>query len=144
MEMYNVAMTNTTSKNTQTLLSERNGMLGKILETSQQIQAIDTQVKAHLPEALRAHCHVCNIKNGQLILATDSAHWLTRLKFEKSELLSQLRQQPGFEYLSGIHCKVAPKLAEQTVIKPRKPKAHFLSKAGNQALKSIKKILNLK
>lgn len=96
----------------QDILSNPQSQLGKILQRAKQIKQLDTIVKKELSSALAAHCYVCNLKNGRLVLLADSAAFALRLKQQFPQLLETLRQMQGFQGLSGIDCKVSPKLAE--------------------------------
>ena len=53
------------------------------------------------------HCQIAHIKENQLVLAVDSGEWASRLRYEKLNLLSYLRNN-GFAMISGIDIIVSP------------------------------------
>jgi hypothetical protein len=51
-----------------------------------------SQVRGQLPEALGPHCQAAHIKDGQLVLFTDSPAWVMRLRFSAAQILAGLRK----------------------------------------------------
>jgi len=90
------------------------GPLKLILDNLSRIKQLDRIVKAKLSLKVREHCRVINFRDNQLVLATDSSAWATRLKYEKPQLLSALRED-GFAGLRGIDVIVSQHMKPQHI-----------------------------
>ena len=83
------------------LTDSAQGSLRYLLDNLAKIKQTDRLVKHKLPEELKDHCRVINIRDNSIVLAANSAAWATRIKFNLPTLLSQLRAD-GFAGLSKI------------------------------------------
>ena len=98
-----------TVQKAESILSQPDTQLGRLLQRAKQIAELDILVKQYLDKNLAEHCTVCNLKNGRLMIITHSAAFATRLKYEIPSLLERLRQLDGFQKLTGIDCKISLK-----------------------------------
>ncbi|TKB51277.1 DUF721 domain-containing protein [Ferrimonas sediminicola] len=89
------------------LMSQRLRQVQERTESLRQLQQATTDL---LGSDLRGRYRVANLRDGVMIIETDSAAWATRLQFMKLQLLQQLRQQ-GFPMLTTIEIKVNPTLS---------------------------------
>ncbi|PMR79508.1 DUF721 domain-containing protein [Halomonas urumqiensis] len=91
-----------------TRLLQGHGELGSLMRMARLIERAQQHLRDHLPEEVGEHLHVGGYQGGRLTLITDSAVWLTRLRYEQRRLLDLLHQLPGFEAVTGFHFKVRP------------------------------------
>ncbi|QIZ78539.1 DUF721 domain-containing protein [Ferrimonas lipolytica] len=89
-------------------------------QTSQTSELQQAVLNATDP-AIHSQIRVANMRGGTLVIEIASATWVTRLQYQRLELLSQLRRD-GFPMLSSIEFKVNPKLAQITREKPKATK----------------------
>ncbi|MEE4245450.1 MAG: DciA family protein [Kangiellaceae bacterium] len=85
------------------------GSLKFIFDNLSKIKQLEQIVKAKLDPKLREHCSIINYRDNIIVIATQSANWATRLKYQLPELLSQLRSS-GFPGLKSIDVLVQPDL----------------------------------
>lgn len=97
------------------LSDKADGSLRLILDNLSRIKQLDKIVKAKLSKKLQSHCRVINFRDSRLVLAADSSSWATRLKFEQSNLLSQLRED-GFPGLTGIEILVSEAKSKRYIL----------------------------
>jgi hypothetical protein len=73
-------------------------------------------VQTIIEPPLRHHCRVANLRDGNLILITDSPVWATRLRYLLPGLLDNLRQTATWVRIHCIDIKVrlAPDRHEET------------------------------
>lgn len=89
-----------------TLLSqikERTFALGKLAQVIDEL----------LPSLFKQHYRIANYRQGVLVLEVSSASWLTRLKYEQSNLLSGIRSKI-LPSLSSIQYKINPDICSET------------------------------
>jgi hypothetical protein len=67
-------------------------------------KALLLDVQRHLPDELRPHCLAAQLRNGQLLLHTDSPVWAMRLRYGAPQLLILL--QKSQQNLNAIKVKV--------------------------------------
>lgn len=80
---------------------------------SQHITEISTlaDLVSHLlPEKLAQHCIIANIRDGLLILHTDSATAATQLRYQQQDLLEKLRLETAGAQITEIQVKVRPEV----------------------------------
>lgn len=91
----------------------------------QQSTSLITKMDIVLQRALKQHnisgCRIGNIENGNAIIESATPLWLQRLKFIRSELLTELRQHHSS--LINIKFTVNPELAKISTAKLKKNKA---------------------
>ena len=89
-----------------------------LLDRARKLQRLEQAVLQLLPENLRAHCKVMNLKSEILILTTTSSAWAARLRFATPDLLKQLKCQHALQ-LRGIQLRVEQeKVENQPVTRP--------------------------
>lgn len=90
------------------LLQDERGAFGNLRERCEQLNQLDVLVRKHLPETLRAHCRVANLRDGELILQSESPAWGTMLRYQLPTLLKRLQAADGVPSLHHIRIKVMP------------------------------------
>ncbi len=80
-----------------------------LLQRGQYLHRLDRLLGKLLDAESRLHCRVGNVRDGVLILYTDSTAWATRLRYQTPALLQQLKQRRGLEGLQQIELRVLPK-----------------------------------
>ncbi|MDN3525484.1 DciA family protein [Halomonas sabkhae] len=89
-------------------LLEGKGELGTLMRTARLIEQAQEHLRSQLSGELGEHLFVGGFENGRLTLITDSAAWLTRLRYEQPRLLKRLHELQGFEAVTGFDLKVRP------------------------------------
>ena len=93
-----------------TSLLSQGALLSKIKERTVALSQLTKVIDELLPPPLNQQYRVANYRQGVLILEVSSASWLTRLKYEQSNLLSGIRQKI-LPSLSSIQYKINPTIA---------------------------------
>ena len=93
-----------------TSLLSQGALLSKIKERTVALSQLTKVIDELLPTPLNQQYRVANYRQGVLILEVSSASWLTRLKYEQSNLLSGIRQKI-LPSLSSIQYKINPTIA---------------------------------
>ena len=93
-----------------TSLLSQGALLSKIKERTVALSQLTKIIDELLPPPLIQQYRVANYRQGVLILEVSSASWLTRLKYEQSNLLSGIRQKI-LPSLSSIQYKINPTIA---------------------------------
>ncbi|MDF7670546.1 DciA family protein [Orbaceae bacterium ESL0721] len=89
--------------------------LSQIHKQTIALAKLTRMVKTLLPSPLNEHCRVANYRQGLLILEVSSASWLSRLKYEQSDLILGIRQKL-LPALSSIQYKINPDLTHKPVV----------------------------
>lgn len=84
-----------------------NGKLVTICQQSLQLEALNTKLKAYLPEALQSHCFVGSFNKGCLVLIINDPVWGSLLRYCLPELRDKLRSAAGLYQLVSIKVHVA-------------------------------------
>ncbi|MBI0153703.1 DUF721 domain-containing protein [Gilliamella sp. W8128] len=93
-----------------TSLLSQGALLSKIKDRTIALSQLTKIIDELLPPPLIQQYRVANYRQGVLILEVSSASWLTRLKYEKGNLLSGIRQKI-LPSLSSIQYKINPTIA---------------------------------
>lgn len=88
-------------------LNSAKNKLGHLLDNLNRINRLNQTFKEVMQPPLADHCRVAHWRENVLVLAVDSSQWANRLRFEKLNILTQLRQQ-GFHDISSIDVIVQP------------------------------------
>ncbi|WP_187128078.1 DUF721 domain-containing protein [Xanthomonas massiliensis] len=64
---------------------------GHPLHRALQLQALDRQLRPHLPPALARHCRLANVRDGQLVFLVDSPVWHAKLRLAEAGILDAAR-----------------------------------------------------
>jgi hypothetical protein len=122
----------------KTLIEKSQGPLKKVVQAAIELQAITTLLQQLLEPELASHCRASEWNNNCLTLAADNAAWATRLRYQQSTILSQLRTQPQFMGLGSIRIEVqaaeTPLIAAPST-RPTKPRM-TLSTAAAAGIKA--------
>lgn len=90
-------------------LAKTSSPLLTIQRTANAINRLNKAVKGLLPSELKPMCRVANYRNSILIIEVANASWMTRLNYEKLNLLSALRGSI-LPSLSSIDIRINPTL----------------------------------
>lgn len=88
-------------------LTTPEGVLKQLLNKASTLKSLTQQLQDYLPEELKAHCSITEIKANVLVINVDSPVWATRLRYIQSQLLADLRKN-GHPSLISIQIKVSP------------------------------------
>ncbi|TKB53720.1 DUF721 domain-containing protein [Ferrimonas aestuarii] len=98
-------------KSKPTDISELMGQkLSQVQQRTHALQQLEQSVRQVLGDDLQGRYRVANLRQGVLVIETNSGAWATRLQFQKQQLLQHLRQQ-NYPMLTTIEIKVNPKLS---------------------------------
>ncbi len=100
------------------LLRQAGTPTGGLLQRGHFLQRLNKLLQSLLDDNLKLHCQVGNIRDGVLILYSDSTAWASRLRYQCPALLKQLQQRRGLAELRQIEVKVQPKQHKETQHKP--------------------------
>lgn len=93
-----------------TSLLSQGALLSKIKERTVALSQLTKVIDKLLPTPLNQHYRVANYRQSVLILEVSSANWLTRIKYEQSNLISGIREKI-LPSLSSIQYKINPTIA---------------------------------
>ena len=93
-----------------TSIFARNSILLQIQERINIFSKLTDVINELLPSSLTQHYRVANYRQSVLILEVSSANWLTRIKYEQSNLISGIREKI-LPSLSSIQYKINPTIA---------------------------------
>ena len=93
-----------------TSIFARNSILLQIQEKINIFSKLTDVINELLPSSLTQHYRVANYRQSVLILEVSSANWLTRIKYEQSNLISGIREKI-LPSLSSIQYKINPTIA---------------------------------
>ena len=79
-----------------------------VLQRGRFLLKLDHLLRSILDHESSLHCRVGNVRDGLLILYTDSAAWATRLRYQTPALLQQLQTHKGLQGLQKIELRVLP------------------------------------
>jgi len=83
------------------------GELGNLVDNLNRINRLSQLLKNVMQPPMIDHCRVAHWRDKVLVLAVDSSQWASRLRFEKLNLLTKLRQN-GFPGISSIDIIIQP------------------------------------
>lgn len=86
-------------KSVNHLMTNSSGRLNDLLRHSQFIKKIDKIFNDSLPETLKQHCHVANLRDKTLVISSDSSLWATQIRYMAADLLQQLEKTMPIEQL---------------------------------------------
>ena len=88
-------------------LGRARGELGNIVDNLNRINRLSQILENVMEKPMIDHCKAAHWRNNVLVLAVDSGEWANRLRYEKLNLLTKLRQT-GFPSISSIDIIVQP------------------------------------
>ncbi len=116
------------------LLNSDNKGLNYLVAKVQQHQRLQAALDASIPAPLTEHCKVANLRNGCLVIQTDSPAWLTKLRYSSPDILQALRRIDGLQGLRRLEFYIEP---PQQVKAPIKIQRKLLSHNNANLLNSI-------
>ena len=90
------------------IIFKSSSSLAKLKTRLMELKELNELLNQILPQELKNHCHVANLREGNLVLATSSPAWYHNLRFVKSELLSKARKIPKFSGIKSISIITQP------------------------------------
>lgn len=75
------------------LLKPKNSHLGRLVQKCAYLRELEILILQSLPEPLRAHCKIANLRQQHLIIHVDSSIWANQLRYLLPDLLAQWQQQ---------------------------------------------------
>ncbi|MWN31517.1 DUF721 domain-containing protein [Gilliamella sp. Pra-s65] len=84
--------------------------LSEIKDRTFALSKLSHVINELLPSPLKQQCRVANYRQGVLVLEVSSASWLTRLKYEQSNLISEIRKNI-LPSLSSIQYRINPNIS---------------------------------
>jgi hypothetical protein len=97
-----------------------------------QLETLNQQVLALLPESMQSHCFVGAFNKGALLLMVDSPAWASQLRYLVPELRDKLRSDGGLYQLTAIKIVIVTEKPPQE--KPSLKKTIPLSTKARQAI----------
>lgn len=82
--------------------------LGRLVTRTRHITAIKKILQNWLPAELAPHCEILNIENGILTLASESAAFVTALRYLMPELIHTLNNTASLPTVKQIVYRVIP------------------------------------
>lgn len=114
---------------------------GNPLRRALWLDALDRQLRPHLPPSLAAHCRLANVKDEQLVFLVDSPVWHAKLRLAEQQLIDAARSV-GLKVT-----RVTPKTATASLHSPMpknpgqsKPVSAATHKGLREALASLQDI----
>ena len=86
-------------KSVNQLMVKSSGRLNYLLQHSKLIKKLDKIFNESLPEKLKQHCHVANLRDKTLVISSDSSLWATQIRYMAADLLQQLEKTMPIEQL---------------------------------------------
>ena len=83
------------------------GALPRLLDHSRALAQLDRALHKALPDPLKEHCHVVNLRGQTLTLAADSPAWAARLRYQSRTVLQHLARMQTVT-VRTITVRIAP------------------------------------
>lgn len=93
-----------------TSILAQNFSLSKIQDRTNALNSLAKVVNDLLQSPMNQQCRVANYRQGVMILEVSTASWLTRLKYEQSNLISEIRKNI-LPSLSSIQYQINPNIS---------------------------------
>jgi len=91
---------------TFTSLLSNDPALSKLIAKIKNLDQLNQVISTKLDASLLNNCVVSNLRDGTLILSTNSPAWNHKLRFQSLDLLSSLRADPRWSGLKAIELRV--------------------------------------
>ena len=115
----------------QSALNQTNSSLKSLIQKAQLHQQAEDVVLAALPDNLAPGARFVSLKEGELVLSTDSASKATQLRFRQHEVMAALREHEAFQFVWKLKIKVVPARYQSRTPPQKQP----LSKENARLLK---------
>jgi hypothetical protein len=93
------------------------GSLSDLGNRAGELSRLDRLLSGLLPEPLARHVRACAVRNGTLVLQTDSPVWSTRLRMTQRQLLAAMRTEAAPD-ISRLQILVSPPVFQVERSKP--------------------------
>ncbi|HHR6052218.1 TPA: DUF721 domain-containing protein [Providencia alcalifaciens] len=94
-------------------LAKTSNTLQTIQRNAKAILKLNRVVKSLLPAEIKPMCRVANYRNNIMVIEVANASWMTRLNYERTNLLSALRSSI-LPSLSSIDIRINPDLIRKS------------------------------
>ncbi len=95
--------------NLNTLISEPSGEIKSLLDQLSKINNLNKLLAKLLSQQSAKHCRVINLRQNILVIATDSALWFNKIRFQIPDLIEKIRKS-GYVNIINIEIIVKPNL----------------------------------
>ena len=107
IHQYNRSCSHSQVQSLTDRLSHARGNLGNMVDNLNRINRLSQILEKVMVAPMINHCKAAHWRDNVLVLAVDSGEWANRLRYEKLNLLTKLRQT-GFPGISSIDIIVQP------------------------------------
>ncbi len=90
------------------VLGSSHGPLARAIRRARQLDTLNNLFNQLVGKPLRQHCQVANLRQQTLIVHVDSPAWATRLRYQQSRLLTQLRALEQYSQITELKIQVKP------------------------------------
>ena len=97
-----------TTRTLSNLLRDANSPYCGLIERSRFHRDLQLRLESILVSDMAGRYRIQNLREGILILQTDSSSWAARLRFELPKLLERLRATQGLQQLREVQVRVTP------------------------------------
>ena len=116
------------------VLSRSSGVVPRLMGHARALQRLENAVRECLPQALRTHCRVANLREATLVLQADSPVWGARLRYSAPALVRELTGSRGLPRVRRIEILVRPPGSNQA---ERKTQPRILGAQAKQLLQEV-------
>lgn len=88
------------------VIDDAKSTLGWILRKAARIQQANAILHEILDSPLNDNCHVMDIIENTMVIATSSASWATRLRMQQYDLVNRLAFHNQWRYIQRLEIKV--------------------------------------
>ena len=83
----------------------RFGRLKQLKDETDRLRELDARLKCHVQEPLSGHMKLATIRDGCLVIHTDSPAWAARLRFKTPEILTSLADDGEFPPIRSVRIR---------------------------------------
>lgn len=124
-------------RHASTVFTDGDGMLHTLFKQTRILHKLQQLVYRHLPLSTRPHVRVAAYRENVLHLITDSAHWVTKLRYQEADLIGKLKTHRSFQHLNCIRLTVKPWYTPLQTRRPATPISNHNAKQMVTAAKYI-------
>jgi len=81
--------------------------IAALMERARALMDLDTRLRLTLPESVRRHCCLADVRAGRVVFLADSSTWAAKLRLHQSVILAEAQRALGQE-VKSFAVKVAP------------------------------------
>lgn len=115
------------------LLNHGGSGLAQVIQRTRELTRLTRQLRAIVDEPLCDHIYVANVRDTTLVVGTDSAVWLTRVKYLAPMIVEQIQHVPGMEQIRDIKFRVQPFSAQNPPASASAQDRHARDNKPNEA-----------